>query len=76
MKTPSFLLTIASLGLVLGACSAAEEPAPTGGGDTVEIPDADIPSQEDADAKAADEINEENADEAFSDLEAEILGDS
>ena len=73
MKTPSFLLALAGLGLVLGACSGSEEPADT---TIVEIPEADIPSQADADAKAAEEITEENADQALEDLEAEILGDS
>lgn len=73
MKTPSFLLSLAGLGLVLGACSA-EKPAElstTGDGDPVEIP-----TQEDLDAQAAEDITEENADQALSDLEAEINGDA
>jgi len=73
MKTPSFLLPIAGLGLVLGACSAAVEPAPA---DDPPAEEVEVPSEADAEAKAAEEITEENADQELADLENEILGDA
>jgi len=73
MKTPRILMAVAGLSLVLGACSAEPAPADTNG--TGEAT-TEIPTQEAADEAAAKEITEENADEALSDLEKEILGDS
>jgi hypothetical protein len=39
------------------------------------IDDVELPSQEEFDARAAEEISPENADEAFRELEREILDD-
>lgn len=43
--------------------------------DALPIDDVEIPSQEEADARAAQDISPENADEAFRQLEREILAE-
>jgi len=62
--------------LALAACNGGTQdtPAPNGGQDTVDaaLPDVTIPTQEEADARAAQEITPENADEAFEQLQREI----
>lgn len=68
------------LGLMLAAgCgdasdggSAATQPPRAA---TPVMPDVAIPTQEEANARAAAEINEANADAIFRELEEEILGD-
>jgi hypothetical protein len=75
MKIRTSLLGIGALALCLGACSSKEEVAPATGGAPSTAPEVEIPSQDEADASAADAINESNADEAMADLEKEINGD-
>lgn len=71
MRSTPFRLSAAVLFAVapLAGCGGNEEGTPVG------PPADDIPSQEELDAQAAEEITEENADEAFDDLQKEIEED-
>jgi len=74
MKNQTKLLGLGAMLMSLAACSSSEEPVAL---EEAANPAAEvvIPSQDDADAAAADAIDETNADAAMADLESEINGD-
>ncbi len=72
---PSNIVLAAMIGsfLAISGCSKEEPATPVTTADT-ELPtvDVDVPSQEEADAEAVEDITEEGADEAFKELSREI----
>lgn len=61
-----------AMSVVIGCGNSVDQADRT---DVLPVDDVEIPTQEEADAQAAAEITSENADEAFRELEREILGD-